>query len=176
MTFFSISKAVGATAARSNRSRPVCCTRQLRTRRPDVVIVPVAIAYDLVLEDFLLAKQRVKRRQRPFAREVAEMVRYAVGISKPRLRQFRSTDQPWRLRPERSPRHGAADALDSRDDRSALQSRSNSTGCGRDAAIDQTPANSRVVLTDWLTSSRRRTLTSMLRQVGQPPRQPPIRW
>ena len=50
-----------------------------QTRRPDVVIVPVAIAYDLVLEDFLLAKQRVKRRQRPFAREVAEMVRYAVG-------------------------------------------------------------------------------------------------
>ena len=51
----------------------------VQTRRPDVVIVPVAIAYDLVLEDFVLAKQRVKRRQRPFAREVAEMVRYAVG-------------------------------------------------------------------------------------------------
>jgi glycerol-3-phosphate O-acyltransferase len=43
------------------------------------VIVPVAIAYDVVLEDHILAKQRVKRRQRPFARELAEMVRYAVG-------------------------------------------------------------------------------------------------
>jgi hypothetical protein len=43
------------------------------------VIVPVAISYDLVLEDHILAHQRVKKRQRPFPREVAEMVRYAVG-------------------------------------------------------------------------------------------------
>ncbi len=48
-------------------------------RRPDVVIVPVAIAYDLVLEDQTLARQGVKRRQRHFTAEVAEMVRYAVG-------------------------------------------------------------------------------------------------
>ena len=48
--------------------------------RPDVVIVPVAIAYDLVLEDQALAHQGVKRRQRHFAAEVAEMVRYAVGF------------------------------------------------------------------------------------------------
>ena len=32
-----------------------------------------------MLEDHILAHQGVKRRQRPFAREVAEMVRYAVG-------------------------------------------------------------------------------------------------
>lgn len=50
-----------------------------QARRDDVVIVPVAIAYDFVLEDFVLARQRVKRQQRPFAREVAEMIRYAVG-------------------------------------------------------------------------------------------------
>jgi hypothetical protein len=37
------------------------------------------VAYDLVLEDHILAHQSVKRRQRPFGREVAEMVRYAVG-------------------------------------------------------------------------------------------------
>jgi hypothetical protein len=43
------------------------------------VIVPVAIAYDLVLEDHILARQRIKKRQRPFTRELAEMVRYAVG-------------------------------------------------------------------------------------------------
>ena len=48
-------------------------------RRPDVVIVPVAIAYDLVLEDQTLAREGVKRRQRHFTAEVAEMVRYAVG-------------------------------------------------------------------------------------------------
>jgi hypothetical protein len=41
--------------------------------------VPTAIAYDLVLEDHVLARQRVKRTQRTFARELAEMVRYAVG-------------------------------------------------------------------------------------------------
>lgn len=46
---------------------------------PDLVIVPVAIAYDLVLEDHILARQGVKKRQRAFSREVAEMVRYAVG-------------------------------------------------------------------------------------------------
>jgi 1-acyl-sn-glycerol-3-phosphate acyltransferase len=51
----------------------------LGSDRPDVVIIPVAIAYDLVLEDHILAHQHLKRRQRPFGREVAEMVRYAVG-------------------------------------------------------------------------------------------------
>jgi glycerol-3-phosphate O-acyltransferase len=43
-----------------------------------VVIVPLAVAYDLVLEDHILARQGTKRGQRPFRREVAEMVRYAV--------------------------------------------------------------------------------------------------
>ena len=47
--------------------------------RHDAMIVPVAVAYDLVLEDHILAHQAAKRRQRPFGREVAEMVRYAVG-------------------------------------------------------------------------------------------------
>jgi glycerol-3-phosphate O-acyltransferase len=42
-------------------------------------IVPMAVSYDVVLEDHILAHQGAKRRQRPFAREVAEMVRYAVG-------------------------------------------------------------------------------------------------
>jgi len=51
----------------------------LQAQRPDSVIVPVAVAYDLVLEDRILAHQATKRRSRPFAREVAEMVRYAVG-------------------------------------------------------------------------------------------------
>lgn len=52
-----------------------------QAQRPDVMVIPVAIAYDLVLEDFVLARQRIKRQQRPFAREAAEMVRYAVGYS-----------------------------------------------------------------------------------------------
>ena len=51
----------------------------LLAERSDVVVVPMSVAYDLVLEDRILAHQATKRRQRPFAREVAEMVRYAVG-------------------------------------------------------------------------------------------------
>ena len=42
-------------------------------------IVPMAVAYDVVLEDHILAHQAGKGRGRPFAREIAEMVRYAVG-------------------------------------------------------------------------------------------------
>jgi glycerol-3-phosphate O-acyltransferase len=51
----------------------------LSANRTDLVIVPTAIAYDLVLEDHILARQRVKKLQRAFTRELAEMVRYAVG-------------------------------------------------------------------------------------------------
>jgi glycerol-3-phosphate O-acyltransferase len=51
----------------------------LTSGRRDLVIIPTAIAYDLVLEDHVLARQGVKGRQRPFGRELAEMVRYAVG-------------------------------------------------------------------------------------------------
>jgi glycerol-3-phosphate O-acyltransferase len=51
----------------------------LQAHRPDAVIVPLAVAYDLVLEDHIVAHAATKRRSRPFAREVAEMVRYAVG-------------------------------------------------------------------------------------------------
>ncbi|MBA2603964.1 MAG: 1-acyl-sn-glycerol-3-phosphate acyltransferase, partial [Acidobacteria bacterium] len=51
----------------------------LQAEGTGAVIVPMAVAYDLVLEDRILAHQAAKRRSRPFAREVAEMVRYAVG-------------------------------------------------------------------------------------------------
>jgi glycerol-3-phosphate O-acyltransferase len=51
----------------------------LQAQRPDSVIVPTAVAYDIVLEDRILAHQSARRRSKPFAREVAEMVRYAVG-------------------------------------------------------------------------------------------------
>ncbi len=54
-------------------------TACLQATHPNLAIVPVSIAYDLVLEDHVLARQKVKKRQRAFSREVAEMVRYAVG-------------------------------------------------------------------------------------------------
>ncbi|HEY3093073.1 MAG TPA: 1-acyl-sn-glycerol-3-phosphate acyltransferase [Vicinamibacterales bacterium] len=44
-----------------------------------MAIIPTAVAYDFVLEDHVLARQRVKRTQKAFSRELAEMVRYAVG-------------------------------------------------------------------------------------------------
>ena len=53
--------------------------------------MPTAVAYDLVLEDHVLARQRVKRTQRPFSRELAEMVRYAVGY---RSRAFVTFGKP----------------------------------------------------------------------------------
>jgi len=45
----------------------------------DLVILPIAISYDLVLEDRILSRQGVKKKQRPFTRELAEMMRDAVG-------------------------------------------------------------------------------------------------
>ena len=47
--------------------------------RNDMVVVPTAIAYDLVIEDFVLSRQGIKRAQRPFHQELAEMLRYTVG-------------------------------------------------------------------------------------------------
>jgi glycerol-3-phosphate O-acyltransferase len=50
----------------------------LATHSPRTV-VPMAVAYDLVLEDHILPHQAGKGRRKAFSREVAEMVRYAVG-------------------------------------------------------------------------------------------------
>ena len=63
----------------------------LQAEHPHMVILPTAVAYDLVLEDHVLARQRVKRTQRPFSRELAEMVRYAVGY---RSRAFVTFGKP----------------------------------------------------------------------------------
>jgi hypothetical protein len=43
------------------------------------VVVPTAVAYDIVLEDHILPHAVSNRRGKPFGREIAEMVRYAVG-------------------------------------------------------------------------------------------------
>jgi glycerol-3-phosphate O-acyltransferase len=51
----------------------------MQAGQPGLVVIPTAIAYDLVLEDRALARQGVKRRQRPFTSELAEMVGLAVG-------------------------------------------------------------------------------------------------
>jgi len=51
----------------------------MQAEQEGLVIIPTSVAYDLVLEDRILARQGIKRRQRLFGRELAEMVRYAVG-------------------------------------------------------------------------------------------------
>ena len=57
----------------------------------NLVILPTAVSYDFVLEDHILSRQKVKRRQRPFSRELAEMVRFAVGY---RSRAFVTFGRP----------------------------------------------------------------------------------
>jgi glycerol-3-phosphate O-acyltransferase len=63
----------------------------LQSTQQHLVIVPTAVSYDLVLEDHVLARQGVKRAQRAFSRELAEMVRYAVGY---RSRAFVTFGRP----------------------------------------------------------------------------------
>jgi glycerol-3-phosphate O-acyltransferase len=66
----------------------------LQAKHPHMVMIPTAVAYDIVLEDHVLARQRIKRSQRPFTRELAEMVRYAVGY---RSRAFVTFGKPIRI-------------------------------------------------------------------------------
>jgi glycerol-3-phosphate O-acyltransferase len=63
----------------------------MQADRTDLVVIPTAIAYDLVLEDRVLSRQATAKRSRPFAREVAELVRHAVGY---RSRAFVTFGQP----------------------------------------------------------------------------------
>jgi glycerol-3-phosphate O-acyltransferase len=51
----------------------------LQADRTALAIVPMAIAYDLVLEERMISRAASRSRRRPFAQEVAEMVRHAVG-------------------------------------------------------------------------------------------------
>ena len=63
----------------------------LQAEHPHMVVLPTAVAYDLVLEDRVLARQGIKRAQKPFSRELAGMVRYAVGY---RSRAFVTFGKP----------------------------------------------------------------------------------
>ena len=51
----------------------------LQADREALSVVPMAVSYDLVLEDRILSREAVRRRHRLFAQEVAEMIRHAVG-------------------------------------------------------------------------------------------------
>jgi glycerol-3-phosphate O-acyltransferase len=51
----------------------------LAADRSALSIVPMAVAYDLTLEDRLIARQAIRKRSRPFTQELAEMARHAIG-------------------------------------------------------------------------------------------------
>jgi glycerol-3-phosphate O-acyltransferase len=51
----------------------------LLAERETLSIVPMSVAYELVLEDRILSREALRKRARPFAQEVAEMARDAVG-------------------------------------------------------------------------------------------------
>lgn len=59
--------------------------------RAQLSIVPMAIAYDLTLEDRMLSRQAIRRSKARFPQEVAEMARHAVGY---RSRAFVSFGSP----------------------------------------------------------------------------------
>ncbi len=63
--------------------------------RDEIAVVPMAVAYDLVLEDRMLSRAASRKRARPFAQEIAEMVRHAVGY---RARAFVTFGPPIPLR------------------------------------------------------------------------------
>jgi glycerol-3-phosphate O-acyltransferase len=63
----------------------------LQADRESLAIVPMSIAYDLVLEERMLVRAGSRKPSRPFAHEIAEMVRHAVGY---RARAFITFGQP----------------------------------------------------------------------------------
>ena len=111
-------------------------TACLQAAQPRLAIVPVAIAYDLVLEDHVLARQKVKKRQRAFSREVAEMVRYAVGY---RSRAFVTFGEPIagrRLQPRVANLGARAGAPGDGARRPAAEGAADGAAVRRDAAVD----------------------------------------
>jgi glycerol-3-phosphate O-acyltransferase len=51
----------------------------LQADRHELSIVPMSIAYDLVLEERIISREASRKRKRLFTQEIAEMVRHAVG-------------------------------------------------------------------------------------------------
>ena len=82
----------------------------VQARRTDVVVIPVAIAYDLVLEDFILARQRIKRQQRPFVRGDRRDGSICCWVSQSGDLQLWKSHSTIGLRSRRSTFDGTADA------------------------------------------------------------------
>ena len=63
----------------------------LQSDRTTLSVLPMAVSYDIVLEDRMLMRESTRGRKRPFHQEVAEMVRHAVGYH---TRAFVTIGQP----------------------------------------------------------------------------------
>ena len=129
--------------------------RRLHSDVHNLVFLPTAVAYDLVLEDHILSRQKVKRRQRPFSREIAEMVRFAVGYRSRAFvtfgRRFPST--PRSLVPAIGPRVVARGA---HGHWPAVQGAADGAGGLGDAAVDRAPRPGRPGRFDARHPARRR--------------------
>ena len=104
---------------------------------PNLVILPTAIAYDLVLEDHILSRQGVKRRQRPFTpragRDGALRRRAIAAARSSRFGRPIPVDGDRSLVAPRGARPGASGAARGRP---ALQSAADRARRGGDAAVD----------------------------------------
>jgi glycerol-3-phosphate O-acyltransferase len=52
----------------------------LGSDRSALVVLPMAVSYDIVLEEKMLVRQATSREKRPFSQEVAEMAKLSVGF------------------------------------------------------------------------------------------------
>ena len=125
----------------------------------NLVIVPTAISYDLVLEDHILARQRVKKTQRPFTRELAEMVRYAVGYRSRAFVTFGAPIPASDIQSAIAHRRPRADAAHPRAHQCAVQSAADGGLCRRDATVDHQARSGR-------------SYRSASRRAGRPSREP----
>ena len=100
-------------------------------------IVPLAVSYDLVLEDHILAHQGSKRRPRRVRARSRRDGALRGGLSVARVRDVRRADSARRLRPGLAPRCDDARASDARRDRPSLQGAADRRGRRRDAAVDR---------------------------------------
>ena len=124
----------------------------------------MAVAYDLVLEDHILAHQGAKRRQRPFAREVAEMVRYAVGYQSRAFVTFGTPIPLERHRSRVAPRRDGSRAPDPRHASAAstrcCRPRSSPPRCGRRSTRRELEARADAIIDELRRPARNLGVTS----------------
>ena len=109
----------------------------LHAELPDLVIVPVAIAYDLVLEDHILARQRVKKQPAAVHARARRDGALRRRLPLARVRHLRRADPGvGDYDPQSRTRSARADAPDPRAHRRAVQGAADGGLRRGDAAVD----------------------------------------